>query len=115
MVQTKEHFINRLSSVDKRKSKLLRRGYTTRVDRNGIIVAQPRKVRIRLPVKGAFLMVLSFFLFKAFMLSANGPDTYNDRLAQLQAGSFIEVAGAKVLAIDPATEFLAYKMGPLLR
>ncbi|QUJ75341.1 hypothetical protein KDD17_10075 [Sulfitobacter albidus] len=115
MVQTKENFSARLSSVDKRHAKMVRRGYTTRVDRNGVIVAKPRKARLRLPIKGAFLMVLSFFMFKAFMLSANGPDAYADRLAQLEAGSVIEVAGARVLAVDPVTQFFADQMGPLFR
>ncbi|MEQ6248662.1 hypothetical protein ABMC89_07220 [Sulfitobacter sp. HNIBRBA3233] len=115
MVETKEHFIARLNTVGDRHSKMVRRGYTTRVDRNGVIFAQPKKMRLRLPVKGAFLLVLAFFVFKAFILSANGPDAYKDRLSTLEAGNFVEVLGARVLAIDPATEFLANQMGPLFR
>ena len=60
-------------------------------------------------------MVFSFFCFKAFMLIANGPDTYNDRLATLQNGTVIEAMGAKVLSIDPATQFIADQVGPYLR
>jgi len=115
MVYTKEDFSARLNHVEKKQSRLLRRGYTTRVDRNGIIIAKPKTMRLRLPVKGAFLLVVGFLCLKALMLSANGPDTYNDRLATLQNGSVVEAMGAKVLAIDPATQFIADKLGPLFR
>jgi len=115
MVHTKEDFSARLNHVEKKQSRLLRRGYTTRVDKNGIITAKPKAMRLRFPVKGAFLLVVGFLCLKALMLSSNGPDTYNDRLATLQNGTAIEALGARVLAIDPATQFLADQLGPLLR
>ncbi|WP_299415235.1 hypothetical protein [uncultured Sulfitobacter sp.] len=115
MVYTKEDFQARVGHVDKKQSRLVRRGYTTRIDRNGVIVAKPKAMRLRLPVKGAFLLIVGFFCLKALILSANGPDTYNDRLTSLSNGNAIEVMGARVLAIDPATQFLADQMGPLFR
>jgi hypothetical protein len=115
MVYTKEDFNARVSHVDKSQSRLVRRGYTARVDKNGLIVAKPKAMRIRLPVKGAFIAVVSFLCLKALMLSANGPDTYNDRLATLQNGNLVEVLGARVLAIDPATQMIANKMGTFFR
>lgn len=115
MVYTKEDFNARVNSVDKTQSRLVRRGYTARVDKNGIIIAKPKVKRLRLPVKGAFLMVTGFLCFKALMLSANGPETYKERLAILQNGNVVEVVGSHVLAIDPATQYIANKMGPLFR
>ncbi|MEP1765368.1 MAG: hypothetical protein ABJJ53_01750 [Sulfitobacter sp.] len=115
MVYTREDFSARLNHVEKKQSRLLRRGYTTRVGRNGIITAKPKTMRLRFPVKGAFLLVGGFFCLKAVMLSANGPDTYNERLATLQNGSVVEMMGAKVLAIDPATQLIADKFGPIFR
>ncbi|MCX7567564.1 hypothetical protein OS189_14555 [Sulfitobacter sp. F26169L] len=115
MVYTREDFNARVGNVDKKQSRLVRRGYTTRVDKNGMIIAKPKSMRLRFPVKGAFLLVLSFLCFKAFMLFANGPDTYQDRLATLQNGNFIEILGARVLAIDPATQFIVDHVGPFLR
>ena len=106
MVYTKQDFNARLNTVGGKHSKLVRRGYTSGVDKNGIIITKPKRARVRLPVKGLVLMVFSFFCFKAFMLIANGPDTYNDRLATM---------GAKVLSIDPATQFIADQVGPYLR
>ena len=115
MVYTKQDFNARLNTVGGKHSKLVRRGYMSRVDKNGIIITKPKRARVRLPVKGLVLMVFSFFCFKAFMLIANGPDTYNDRLATLQNGTVIEAMGAKVLSIDPATQFIADQVAPYLR
>lgn len=114
MVYTRDDFNTRLNNVDGKRSKLIRRGYTTRVDNNGIIIAKPKPMRLRLPVKGAFLMVLCFLGLKAFMLYANGPETYNERLATLQNGSIVEQWGAVVLVVDPATQFFADQLAYLI-
>lgn len=115
MVYTKEDFNARVGSVDKNQSRLVRRGYTTRIDKNGLIVAKPKSRRLRLPAKGVVVMALSFFCLKALMLSANGPATYQERLATLQNGNVVQTVGARFLGIDPATQFIADKMGPLFR
>lgn len=115
MVYTKDDFNARLNGVDRKRSKLVRRGYTTRVDKNGVIIAKAKPRRLRLPIKGALLMVLCFIAFKAFMLLANGPDTYNDRLASLQEGTIVEQWGAAALAIDPATQFVADQVAYFIR
>lgn len=115
MVYTREDFHARVGNVDKKQSRLVRRGYTSRVDKNGVIVAKPKGMRIRFPIKGIVLMVLGFFCLKALMLSANGPAAYQERLATLQNGTAIEAMGARALGIDPATQFIANQMGPLFR
>lgn len=115
MVYTKEDFQTRVGNVEKKQGSLLRRGYTAQVDKNGIIVAKPKARRLRLPIRGFALMVLGFFVFKALVLSANGPDAYTDRLASLQNGTVIEAVGARILAIDPVTQLLANQLGPLFR
>lgn len=115
MVYTREDFHSRVGKVDKARNKLVRRGYTSRVDKNGIIIAKPKARRFHFPFKGLVLLVLGFFGFKALMLSSAGPDTYNDRLATLQNGNAIEAMGAKALSVDPVTQFFADKMGPLFR
>jgi len=114
MVHTKEDFGARLNHVEKKQSRLLRRGYTTHVGRNGIIVAKPKRARINLPVKGILLFVLGFFCLKALMLYSNGPETYNDRLVTLQNGNFVEAIGARIMAIDPLTQLITDQVGQLL-
>lgn len=115
MVYTKQDFNSRLNAVDGKHSELVRRGYTTRVDKNGIIITKPKRARLRLPLRGVFLLVLSFLCFKALMLIANGPDTYNDRLASLQNGNVVEAMGSTLLVIDPVTQFIADQAVALLR
>lgn len=115
MVYTREDFHSRVGNVDKTRSKLVRRGYTSRVDKNGIIIAKPKSRSFHFPVKGLVLLVMGFFCFKAIMLSANGPATYEDRLATLQNGSVVEALGAKALSVDPVTQFLAGQIGPVFR
>jgi hypothetical protein len=117
MVYTKEDFRARVGAVDKKQARLVRRGYTSRVDKNGVIIAEPkaRRMRVRLPIKSVLVMTVSFLCFKALLLSANGPDTYNDRLVTLQSGGAVGEMGARVLSIDPATQYIADQMGPLFR
>lgn len=115
MVETRDHFAQRLNHIGSKHQKL-KRGYTTKVTNNGIIVAQPvKKSRRYIPFKGMLLTVLCFFAFKAFILAANGPDAYADRLASLENGTVFEQAGAMIMTVDPATAALANIMGPVLR
>jgi hypothetical protein len=61
------------------------------------------------------MILVGLIGFKAFTLAAVGPVTYNERLSKLENGTVLEQAGAKALAIDPVTEALAEKVGPVLR
>ncbi len=114
MVETHQHFANRLDTLGAKHRKLAR-GYTTQLDKNGLIVAKPKRARRHFPVKGLLLLLFAFISFKAFMLSVNGPEAYNDRLSKLEAGTIFESFGAKVMSLDPATVALAQIMGPLMR
>ena len=114
MVETKTQFNKRLKTLGRKHAKMSG-GYTTKIDRNGLIVAKPRRSRGRLPLKGLVFLAGGFLVFKAFMLAAVGPLTYNERLAKLEGGTMIEQAGAKVLGIDPVTSALADFTGPIIR
>ncbi len=112
MVETKDHFVQRLSGLQRKHAKS---GVYTRVDNNGVLIIKAKRSRFYFPYKGLALLVVSFFVLKAFMLSVNGPDTYGDRLAILENGTIVEAMGAKLLGVDAATQMLADKIGPLLR
>ena len=114
MVETKEHFVRRLNTLG-RKHAQMTRGYTTKVGRDGLLTVKPRRKRGGFPVMGLLLLVGGFFVFKAFMLAAVGPVTYNERLAKLENGTAIEQVGASVLGIDPVTRALADFAGPVVR
>lgn len=117
MVYTKQDFETRVKAVDGSKKSLVRRGATHRVGKNGIIVVEPKSARrtMRLPIRGVLVMIACFFGFKALLLAANGPDTYNDRLASLENGNVVAVWGARALAVDPVTQFIADQIAPVLR
>ncbi|MFK7836553.1 MAG: hypothetical protein AB8B60_10060 [Sulfitobacter sp.] len=117
MVETHDHFTKRLKTLGRKHTKMTR-GYATKVDSNGLIVAVPKRtngVRGAGAVKLILLIVVGFFGFKAFTLAAVGPVTYNERLATLKDGTAIEQVGAKALAIDPVTNAIAGTVGPVLR
>ena len=98
-----------------RKHQTMARGYVTRVQPDGLIVARPRRQSARLPRKAVVLFLLAFFAFKAFLVANLGPLAYDDRLARLQAGTVIEKGGAFVMQADPLTMYLAKQIGPVLR
>jgi len=115
MVYTKQDFVSRVKNVDGKHARLVSYGYTSRIDKNGIIVVKPRAKRIRLPIKGLLVLVVIFLGFKALVLATSGSETYNERLVVLENGTAFEALGAKILSIDPATQFIADQATLLLR
>lgn len=113
-VETYDHFQKRLKGLGRKHAKMTR-GYHTKVGKDGLITVVTKRPRRNLPFKGLILMAVGFFAFKAFMLAAVGPVTYNERLAELEGGTAIEQGGAKLLGIDPVTNILATFAGPILR
>ncbi|MEP5730574.1 MAG: hypothetical protein ABJL67_14520 [Sulfitobacter sp.] len=117
MVETRDHFENRLNTLGRKHQKMTH-GFTTKIDKNGLLVATPvRRTRIRGmgPVKIFALIAIGFFGFKAFTLASIGPVTYNERLAKLENGTMVEQAGAMLLAIDPVTEAMVGSVAPVVR
>ncbi|NNK17398.1 MAG: hypothetical protein HKP51_10900 [Sulfitobacter sp.] len=117
MVETHDHFVERLNTLGRKHAKMTR-GYTTKIDKDGLLVVVPKRSR-GLPGTGVLklvmLLLIGFLTFKSFALAAFGPVTYNERLSKLQNGTAIEKIGAKALAIDPVTEAVATTVGPVLR
>ncbi|UWR10413.1 hypothetical protein [Sulfitobacter mediterraneus] len=108
MVETHDHFVNRLEMLGEKHAKMTR-GYGTKISTSGLIVIEPKEERRNwgLPVKVVSLTLLGFLGFKVFMLAAIGAETYNERLAKLENGTIIEKAGAIALSVDPLTAMLA--------
>jgi len=61
------------------------------------------------------LFLLALLAFKGFLIASLGPDAYNERVDKLQNGTMIEKAGAWVMHIEPASDFIAQQIGPILR
>lgn len=117
MVETRDHFVKRLTMLGRKHEKMTH-GYTTKVGKDGLLVVKPKRKRSGGGgglVKLLLLIAIGFIGFKAFALASVGPVTYNERLAKLEKGTMIEQVGAKALAIDPVTEIVADSVGPVLR
>jgi hypothetical protein len=114
MGKTQIQFEDRLRLLN-RKHRAMSHGYITRMQPDGLIVAQPRRQRIRIPVRAILLFVVAFFGFKAFLVANLGPQTYDERLARLNEGTVVEQAGAFVMQADPLTNYVARQIGPILR
>lgn len=107
-------YAKRVRKINKKHRKM-GNGVIHLVNRDGLIIARPRRSRMRLPLGGIVLGILAFFAFKTFLLIYLGQATYNDRVNMLQNGSFIEQAGAYVMSVDTVTQSLAtYVTGEFL-
>lgn len=117
MAEAQIEFATRLKAIDRKHSRM-ERGFSTKVSRDGLLIAVPkprRGVGSFGPLKFIIIVALGFIAFKAFALASFGPATYNIRLAKLEAGTIVEQIGAKALAIDPLTAAIAEAVGPILR
>ena len=91
----------------------LDRGYVGRIRRDGLIVFEPRRRRVAIPVRGLLHLILGFVFFKAAVLVHLGFVTYEARIAQLADGHAIEQAGAWIMQADMLTEYIALTLRPI--
>jgi hypothetical protein len=90
-------------------------GYSARIQSDGLIVLEPRKIRSRVSGKVFVLIITCFLLFKAFLMATLGFDSYDERVAKLAAGNLVEQLGAFAMQSDPASVWAAGQIGPILR
>ena len=114
MADSFAQFDNRLKRIE-RSHRDFGRGYTAVVGRDGLITIKARPSRRSLPVKGAALLLIGFFCFKALMLAHLGPDAYVERVAELETGTIVEQVGGWMMQADPATHWIATQIGPFMR
>jgi len=58
-------------------------------------------------LKASAMLIAGGLFFKAFLLTALGPSIYDTRLTLLENGTVPEQYAARIMAIDPATQWLA--------
>jgi len=114
MGEQSNNFYARLERLEQ-KHEAMSRGYTARVRSDGLIVVSPRRLQSRISGRSVVLFVASVLLFKGFLMAALGFGSYDFRVDQLRAGSGLEKAGAFVMQRDPVSQFIAEKIGPVLR
>lgn len=106
-------FQNRLRRLE-RKHKSLANGYTASLRKDGLIVMKPRRAERRISGQSVMLFLIAFFLFKGFLVASIGIEGYDERVAKLESGNTVEVAGAWVMQSDPMSELIAEKIRPIL-
>ncbi|UYV36318.1 hypothetical protein N4R57_15000 [Rhodobacteraceae bacterium D3-12] len=114
MFGSKSQFDKRLTKID-RSGRRASKGYGPVVGPDGMIVVRRRKSGINFPIRGLVYLLAGFVLFKAIALAQFGEQGYNDRLLQLISGTAVEQAGAWIMQVDPASQWLADKIRPILR
>ncbi len=114
MTHVSSEFDLRLRRIDHHQRRQADQGVVHRVTRDGLIVTVQRRRHRTLPLQGLIVLATTMIGFKAFLLTALGSGVYLERLAPLQAGSWIERAGAWVMQVDPATARLAEWLGTWL-
>ena len=93
----------RLNRVVRNHDRMRRNGVVHRVGKDGLIRSRPRLIRPRFPLKGALLIVVLFFAFKALLFAQLGAGNYGQKVEGLRSGSIVEQAGAVLMQEDPVT------------
>lgn len=106
MDRTIRDFEKRQRAVQ-RKHRKLADGYTTRLNRNGVIEHQPIRRIPFLTMKGLLLVAAGFLGFKGILLANLGLEDYAIRIGHLAQGTAVEKVGAWLMGIDPATAWIA--------
>ncbi|WP_406648586.1 hypothetical protein QEZ52_05860 [Aliisedimentitalea scapharcae] len=107
-------FKNRLRRLE-RKHTAMSNGYRAQLRSDGLIMMTPQRKKSAISGRAVILFVLAFLAFKGFLIANIGIEGYQDRVDRLRSGNAVEAAGSWVMQIDPASELIAEKIGPVLR
>lgn len=113
MADNRKYFDRRLARLNKRHG-AMSRGMVANMQKDGLIVVQPRKIQFKLPLRGFVILMALLMMFKGFVLAHLGEAAYFDRIAALQQGSLFEQAGAFIMGIDPVSHLIADVLRPLI-
>jgi len=109
-----QNFDERIGRVT-RKHRAMSKGYTFRVDKNGLINIKPKRAKGSSPFTMLIALLAVGLLFKGVALANFGPEKYAERLAPMQSGNMVEQAGAWILEPGPMTEWVAHAVSDVVR
>jgi len=107
-------FGKRLRQLD-RSHRRASRGSKAVMRPDGLIVVQPRRFSLYVPVRSIFLLVIGFFVFKGLMLAHLGETRYSERVTLLSQGTIVEQGGAWAMKIDKPTYVIAKFLDPIVK
>ncbi len=105
----RDSFYKRIRRITRQHSKLSG-GYSLRLNKQNLIVAQPHFNALAFPWKALFVSALIALVLKAYIMAAMDAPTYAGKLDTLSQGHMLEQAGAWVMQPDPATNAVARVM-----
>lgn len=106
-------FDTRLKRIDRRHRKMAQ-GYVSAVNHDGLLVAVPRRRRLRVPFAGIALVAVGIIVFKGVVHSQIGAADYETRVAGLATGSTLEQGAAWVMQADPLTLWVSESVSAVL-
>ncbi len=98
----RDDFGARLKRIDRTHRKVAQ-GYVTSVNHDGLIIAVPRRRRVRVPFGGIAMIAVALLGFKGMVHAHLGPSAYEERIASLSAGTSVEQVGGWIMQADPVT------------
>lgn len=107
-----QNFDKRMDAILRKHSQLAK-GYTPRMTKDGLIVAQPAR-RLRLPWRSLLVILMLVMGFKVYLHATIGAEAYAETVAGLSAGSQVEQAGAWIMQADPLTVAASAQMAAFL-
>ena len=114
MSNTFTQFEKRLASLE-RKHKELAHGYVPKINPDGLITIEPRRVNGRIGARVLVAGVLGFMVFKIATVVLVGSAVYEERLDAMRNGTGAERFGAWILQNDPVTEAVSGVVLDLMR
>lgn len=102
-----------MKRIDRNRARLAE-GFSATVSQDGLIVFRPKRRRSTFSVRGLVLLVVGIFLFKGLILAHLGPTVYDQRVDALKNGTFVEQAGATIMAQDQISTVIADTLRPFV-
>ncbi|MEL6607467.1 MAG: hypothetical protein AAFO93_01020 [Pseudomonadota bacterium] len=99
-------FDKRIGRIEKKHKQLSRGNYTTVLRDDGLMVLKPRRRYGARTLTLLACVAVGAIVFKAATFTMLGEATFNARVAQLAAGTPIEAQIARVVAMEPVTEWV---------
>ena len=98
-------FGRRMRSIE-RKHRRLEKGAVTVTRSDGLMILRPRRSALFRFVRAGILLAAGIVAFKSFVFLADGEISYETRVAQLAQGTLPETYAARIMEIDPVTQFV---------
>ncbi len=116
MASDKTEFERRVARIEKRKLAMAEHGARKKVGKDGLVEYVPKRgpLSIRFPWRAMLLLALLLFAGKVGLFRALGPEAYAAKLGALSQGDGIDQLGARVMTVDPATQWISDQLDRFL-